>query len=377
MAFIPTQYNNPLFVYSLRRLIQNYTDPLVRVIRESDFVEVDVYADSNDEISYDSIIARTSQTAATTLGEFLNIDGYTDVDSLGSVYEGRLSRVYDQSAGEFDIDVPAYGDAFLFVETNLAEYNGSTAIHKVNGIPTFRPQVFDIEAFRISNIIGRNISMHFLTEGVYDAGYFFGFIQPNVFAVFLRYLNDTGASYANFVPYSGVASDVDVNAVYFNSDPAENTVGLLYEDTLPSGNPTIITSLEFSIADTASNQSVFTDNTGVFELYPLTWYCDFIAFDGYDPVRRLIIEGLYADQSDNAPRTPNLLLNAEDPTQSGFLAQYPNAAAAYSVRSLTGYLGAPSEANPSPKILRVRRSIDNVEVDVYTDSTGFVSLNSR
>lgn len=377
MAFIPTQYNNPIFVYSLRKLVADYFDPLVRVIRESDHVEVDVLPDSNNEISYDSIIIGSRDTAATTLGEFLNIDGYTDVDSLGSVYEGRLSRVYDQSAGEFDIDIAAYGDAFLFVETNLAEYNGSTAIHKVNGIPTFRPQQLTT-AFQVSNVREREVSYHFLVEGTQSG--FFGVIDSsNTLAIQGIHNSDVERTYTSFVSPS-TPSDWDVNDVYFDSVVSTNITGSLYESNTWSGFDTAIITVEVAIKDNAVTQSAFPDNIATFRLVQDNWYCDLIAFDDYDPIRRLIIEGLYADASSNAPalaRTSKLLVNVEDPTQSGFLAQYPNAAAAYSVRSLTGYSGAPSEANPSPKILRVRRSIDNVEVDVYPQADGWFGLDSE
>lgn len=371
MAFIPTQYNNPVFVYSLRKLVTDYYDPLVRVIRESDFVEVDVLPDSNDEISYDSVIARTSQTAATTLGEFLNIDGYADVDSLGSVYEGRLVKVYDQSAGTFDIEIASYGDAFLFVETNLAEYSGSTAIHKVNGIPTFRPQQLTT-AFQVSNVRGREVSYHFLVEGTQSG--FFGIVDSsNTLAIQGLHNYTLERTYTSFISPS-TPSDWDVNDVYFDSVVSTNITGSLYESNTWNNFDTAIITVEAAIKDNAVTQSAFPDNTATFRLVQNNWYCDFIAFDDYDPVRRLTIEGLYADASSNTSaiaRTSKLLINNEDPNQSGFLVQFPNAAAAYSVRSLRGLTGV-----NGPKVLRVRREVDNAEVDVYTDSTGWVSLDS-
>ena len=51
MSFISEIYNNAVSAYGLNKLFSTYNGPLVRVVRESDFVEVDVLPDDNFEIS--------------------------------------------------------------------------------------------------------------------------------------------------------------------------------------------------------------------------------------------------------------------------------------------------------------------------------------
>lgn len=371
MSFIPTEYSDPIFVYSLRNVFPRYGGPLVRVIRESDHIEGDVYPDDNGEVSYDStIIVNPSETSALVLGEFLNIDGYTDADGLGEVYEGRLSKIYDQSAGSFDVGVNTYSVSFLFVETNLPAYGGSTAIHKVNGVPAFFATAIQ-PMFKLAQARGREVSYHFMTEGV-GATQYFGFIG-GVSTYGIWGLHDIEAEITSATLFP--TQQWDINAVYFDSDLGDNSfVSNLYSSETFNNFDSVITTVEAQLLDTATTQAAFPDNEVTFRVMSNNWYCDIVAFDGYDPIRRITIEQLYAQSASNTTafaRTSSLLINNENPNQSGFLAQFPNAAAAYSVRSLTGNTGT-----DGPKIVRVRRDSDNVEVDVYTDTTGFITLDS-
>ena len=371
MSFIPTEYSDPIFVYSLRNVFPRYGGPLVRVIRESDHIEGDVYPDDNGEVSYDStIIVNPSETSALVLGEFLNIDGYTDADGLGEVYEGRLSKIYDQSAGAFDVGVNIYNVSFLFVETNLPAYGGSTAIHKVNGVPAFFATATQ-PMFKLAQARGREVSYHFMTEGVGTTQYF-GFVGGgNTYGIWGLHDIEAEITSATLFP----TQQWDINAIYFDSELGDNSfVSNVYSSETFNNFDSVITTVEAQLLDTATTQAAFPDNEVTFNVMSYNWYCDIVAFDGYDPIRRITIEQLYAQSASNTTafaRTSSLLINNENPNQSGFLAQFPNAAAAYSVRSLTGNTGT-----DGPKVVRVRRDSDNVEVDVYTDTTGFITLDS-
>ena len=96
MSFISEIYNNAVAAYGLNKLFSTYTGPLVRVVRESDFVEVDVLPDDNFEVSHDSLVIGSADTGAVTLGQFMNIPTYDNPDSLPDVYESRIVTLYDQ-----------------------------------------------------------------------------------------------------------------------------------------------------------------------------------------------------------------------------------------------------------------------------------------
>ena len=375
------QYQDSIFALSLRRLFSSYSGPLVRVIRESDLVEVDILPDSNGEVSYDSFVSRPIGTDATTLGEFLNIDGYTDVDSLGEVYEGRLIKIYDQSVGANHVFYLSYSTAFLFVEHSLpAQFPNSTNIINVNNIPSFFAQN-TAESFTLEPLLEKELSIHFLAGQVAQSqnplGFRVlgtdsdGFLTTPAYDILL-----TGSlSTVGFSPIN--LTDVfDVNNVYLNSEQCVETQNNVFEK--PSGliDDTTIATIEFKFLSSAESYGNFADSVDTPKFYIISngFYTDLIAYEGYDNIRRLFIEDLYATAANNVETkafTSTLAFTDDGIVDNSFIAQFGTPAAAYSVRSLRGLTGL-----NGPKVLRVRREVDNAEVDVYTDPTGWVSLDS-
>ena len=123
--------------YSVRRLA-SATTVLLRVRRDTgggtgDDDEADVSYDSNNELSLDSAISNASAgVASTTLGEFLNATGYTDVDSLSTVADGFCNTWYDQSGNGNDAEQTTFGSQPQIFDsaspTDLIQENGKPAL---------------------------------------------------------------------------------------------------------------------------------------------------------------------------------------------------------------------------------------------------------
>ena len=97
--------------------------------------EADVLFDftlTDPTISLDSRINNASTgVASTTLGEFLNATGYTDVDNLTVVADGFCDTWYDQSGNGNDAEQTAFGNQPQIFDsaspTDLIQENGKPA----------------------------------------------------------------------------------------------------------------------------------------------------------------------------------------------------------------------------------------------------------
>ena len=132
-------YPDAAAAYSVRQL--SNTAPLsMRVRRDTaggtgDDDEADVLFDftlTDPTISLDSRINNASTgVASTTLGEFLNATGYTDVDSLGTVADGFCDTWYDQSGAGNDAEQTTFGN-----QPQIFDSASPTDLITVNGKPT-------------------------------------------------------------------------------------------------------------------------------------------------------------------------------------------------------------------------------------------------
>lgn len=378
MAILNT-YQDSLFALSLRRLFSSYSGPLIRVIRESDLIEADVLPDENGEISYNSILLKNpNETAAINLGEFLNIGGYNDADSLGSVYKGSLITIYDQSARANHVVYDNYSTASIFVEHSLPViFPNSTNIIKVNGVPSFFVSGTS-KTFTPETLLGTEYSLHFLS----------GQVDPN--PIGFRVLGiDTNGFFTN--PYdillytnsgttvfqpSGTTNVFDVNNVYMNTEQCNEAQNNVFEKPTNNNDSTIVNSIEFAFFNNATTQANFSTSVEDPSFYIIgnSFYADIIVYEGYDNIRRLFIEDLYSTAANNTETKLTLSsfsFQEENIQDNSFLARYPNAAAAFSTRNLRG-----DTDTYTTKILRVRRDVDGLEVDVYADNEGWVSLDS-
>lgn len=378
MAILNT-YQDSLFALSLRRLFSSYSGPLIRVIRESDLIEADVLPDENGEISYNSILLKNpNETAAINLGEFLNIGGYNDADSLGSVYQGKLITIYDQSARANHVVYDNYSTASLFVEHSLPSiFPNSTNIIKISGVPSFFA-VGTSKTFTPETLLGTEYSLHFLSGQVYTNPIGFRVVGIDTNGFFTNpydILSYTNLATTVFQP-SGTTNVFDVNNVYINTEQCNETSNNVFEKPTNNNESTIINSIEFAFFDNATTQANFSTSVEDPSFYIIgnSFYADIIVYEGYDNIRRLFIEDLYSTSANNIETKLSLSsfsFQEENIQDNSFLAKYPNAAAAFSTRNLRG-----DTDTYTTKILRVRRDIDDLEVDVYADNEGWVSLNS-
>jgi len=132
-------YPDAAAAYSVRQLAN--TAPLsMRVRRDTaggtgDDDEADVLFDftlTDPTISLDSRINNPSAgVASTTLGEFLNATGYTDVDNLTVVADGFCNNWYDQSGNGIDAEQTVPGS-----QPQIFDSASPTDLITVNGKPT-------------------------------------------------------------------------------------------------------------------------------------------------------------------------------------------------------------------------------------------------
>ena len=133
-------YPDAAAAYSVRQLA-NTAALSMRVRRDTgggtgDDDEADVLFDftlTDPTISLDSRINNASAgVASTTLGEFLNATGYTDVDSLGTVADGFCDTWYDQSGNGNDAEQTVPGNQPQIFDsaspTDLIQENGKPAV---------------------------------------------------------------------------------------------------------------------------------------------------------------------------------------------------------------------------------------------------------
>ena len=88
--------------------------------------------------------------ASTTLGEFLNATGYTDVDNLTVVADGFCDTWYDQSGNGNDAEQTAFGNQPQIFDsaspTDLITENGKPAIYCTTSATSLQNTAMTIDA---------------------------------------------------------------------------------------------------------------------------------------------------------------------------------------------------------------------------------------
>ena len=175
-------YPDAAAAYSVRQLAN--TAPLsMRVRRDTaggtgDDDEADVLFDftlTDPTISLDSRINNASTgVASTTLGEFLNATGYTDVDSLGTVADGFCDTWYDQSGNGNDAEQTAFGNQPQIFDsaspTDLIQENGKPAMsewydNEALLIASFGTTHNDVHVFSVTNDAGGTGVIGYVVSG--------------------------------------------------------------------------------------------------------------------------------------------------------------------------------------------------------------------
>lgn len=349
------KYPNAAAAYSLRLLDGYYRGPLVRV-RRNDGAEVDVYPDYNNELSLDSLVTNVVNDTTTdpvsdedatftktlqSLGEFVYAPNYSTEPAVSAT----VCVWYDQSSTDGvanDNDAsqnvadnqPLIVNAGVLVEENgkpaLAEHSGafkdlqvatinfsadSGSFIAVNKPTTSANEVYAFGSnLRLATNTGRN-------------GYFAG-------STYI-YSTSSSANQALRVAFGGTTDAVAVNGASLTTGGAGNLALTLTAVRIYSSFQ------EFVVYP--SNQS--TNRTDIEEDIN-----SFYQIDGYTPTPKLIdlTQALAVENGDTiADGTP---------------------AAAYSLRLLSSTYNGP--------LVRIRRTIDNTEVDVYPDSDGEFSIYS-
>ena len=341
--------------YSLRKLRSKYTGPAVRVRRDADDVEVDVYFDTNGEVSLKSRVVNTTETTigkpqggatftlgAQTLGEFVGDSTYVS----GGAKNAFVVCWYDQSHnGKDATQNTAANQPKLYDSVDgLVVENGKPALQFDGANYSFDTSwsAGNTSAFTAFNIASP--ANNTTASQLYD----------------LRDANDDGLRLIMFSDanlfYSADADDLRTTA-YISGQQ------LVYSNY---ANSTIATGIDGATVDTGSapasisvtaNTTLFRDGTAN------TFYFngkaqEAIFYDSDQSSNRTKIESDINDHYSIYQGSPEpKLLNS-----------YSGAAAAYSLRVLDNIYTGP--------LVRVRRDSDNIEMDVYPDHNGVLSERS-
>lgn len=303
--------------YSLRQINANYTGPLIRV-RRSDNQELDITGNP----------AGINETQLTTF--------------VGSS-SAFVTIIYDQSGNNYNLaQTVAANQPQIVINGAINRVNGKPAILFDGVNDTFRT------LFSIGNTMTRFMVMSHLSpqnnddivldDGISaDAAYL---LFPS--ATTLRIYNPGGT-----VNYSGVANNVQF-ATYnlFNGTSGQISVNN-------------IAPVSGSIGNVTYNGVTVGSRGGATPGYHANFH-----------FQELIMYN--SNQSANRQTVMNNINQHYqiywDGSQQRLLDQYPNAAAAYSLRNLsTAYTGP---------LVRVRRATDNVELDIYGKYDGTLDTQS-
>ena len=373
------KYPNAAAAYSLRLLDGYYRGPLVRVRRDGDGAEVDVYADYNNELSLDSLVTNVDDIDDTTtdpdknadatflkglqsLGEFVHDDAY---DSVNPAVTATVCVWYDQSSTN---GVANDNDAKQAVATSQPKiYDSSDGLVLESGKPAIEGDGTDGKHLTTSDIALAS-DLCAIAVCSFDTSNKDSMIFGGTFAATKGYLWRQGATqmnwknnnengFANFtvslLPDNNLlfgnraATDVSLSVNGNNSTVAEsatqglgftiNRLGGAYSDQYSMDGK--YQEMVFYNSDQFSNrQGIEQDINNHYQI------------EGYTPPEPLI------------DLTKRLATEAGDPESEG------TPAAAYSLRKLSSSYSGP--------LVRVRRSTDNTEVDVYPDDKGAFSVLS-
>lgn len=363
------KYPNAAAAYSLRLLDGYYRGPLVRVRRDGgvdDGVEVDVYPDYNNQLSLDSLVTNvdvhttndgipdadaTFLKSLQSLGEFVSNPNYVDG---GTAVDATVCVWYDQSSTD---GVPNDNDASQNVATSQPLIVSGGVIVTENGKPAVE---FDGAGDRMTS--AATAASDFTTSVVLKA---LTASQTNQWL-----LQDTSGSdmllrhkITLFDFYDGTTHDIgtagtDQHHIFITANSSGSVVSFDGADqSLGSIGNNGYTDLEIG-GDSGSRW----------------WHGRFneiVIWDSYQATNRTGIEedinSFY--QIDGYTPTPKLIDLTQDlAVENGGTIADGTPAAAYSLRLLSSTYNGP--------LVRIRRTIDNTEVDVYPDSDGEFSIYS-
>jgi len=368
------------FAYSFRRINGTYTGPLVRIRRSFDDKETDIFPDINGEISLNSRVSADNTISYThstpNLGQFLNADGYKL--NASSRFLSYITKWYDQSLYQEHVI-----NATLAQQPQLSD---STDFIKANGRIAAIFSTSRLYTENVSNPVNfysPNVGTDFpLSAGsLCVVGDITGTLVRTIFA----YTSATGSSSASYDHRTIISGGGAASSVYVNTTNAQYSS--LSTSTLSANNQYIIsasktgTFLTTSATGENSNTTAFVGtartNTGKHFVVGSTArdtsasafagkIQEIIHFNNYiNGFRKeLELEAYRYYNSSTYSYNYSTILTVATP--------YSNAFAAYSLRVLNqnieNYLGV--------KLVRVRRSTDNIEVDVFADSFGTIGYSS-
>jgi len=344
--------------YSTRRLA-SATTVLLRVRRDTggtgDDDVADVAYDTNNQLSLDSAISNASpNVSSTTLGEFLNATGYTDVDNLTVVADGFCDTWYDQSGNGIDAEQTIFGE-----QPQIFDSASPTDLIKTNGQPSiYFDKTLD------NNLVTPSSSWS--TAG--DTTIFCAWDKDTVSGaaevwsnVAVRWFGGTGVSQVYVAPTSIAYTAVEVQNL-FTYEHRDGVSKSVYID----GSQEATSATPGAVPTSSSIARIGRRYNGAESWVPM-YQQELIVYPSDKSTNRTAIEVNINNHF--------AIGNLSNPT-SGLLATYTGAAAAYSVRQL---------ANTAPLSMRVRRDTaggtgDDDEADVLFDFTltdPTISLDSR
>lgn len=320
-------YTGAAAAYSVRLLRTAYTGVPIRVRRDTaggtgDDDMADISFDSGI-ISLDSAISNASAgVTATTLGQFLNVGTvngttYTDPDSLIATASCYVSKMYDQTGNGRDATAAA--------TKQMLVHNGTqdTDLIQLNGKPSMQ------SGRVVYSFTGATASNTFAVTAVVSAG-----IQEALATLYGNPFGNNGASFATNNTLNVLAgSATNMNARY-------SEIGQMALLIYGTGSGYYVRVDGRAEVNNTETTALTLGNFGG-PSYGL-WrgnVQDFIVWDSFDDANVLGLESNLNSYYQIA--------NFPDYT-SGFLADYPNAAVAYSVRKLS---------NTAIKCMRVRRAV--------------------
>ena len=316
-------YTNATAAYSVRKLRSSYSGPCIEAERASDNATQDIGFDADGLIDTAAILA------------FANGAGTSKTPEV------RVRTWYDQSGNGFDA-----------VETTFLQmpqiYDGTSVITQ-NGKPT------------IKFILASNTALDMGTLPDFSSNYLGASVSTTTVSNQLCYIYNTNTDYSTH----GVSA-FHQNGKAAISSAITGSSGGKIAATVTTNNQVL------HIGQLVSGTlSLFTDGTE--ETASTSWAPGTGNYIGRRSDGQFDMDGNIQEivlwNTDESSNRTGIEINLNDyfqitnlPPSSGFLADYPDAAAAYSVRSLS---------NNAVKCMRVRRTVSPFdEQDIGFDSNG-------
>ena len=370
------------FAYSFRRVNGTYTGPLVRIRRSIDTKETDIFPDINGEISLNSRVSTDitiSYTASTpNLGQFLNADGYK-LATGSPRYAAYVVKWYDQSLYLEDISNAT--------QAQQPQISNTTDFERVNGkiAATFTASSghrLYTQTTSTQNIYSPSLGEFPLSCGTIGV---IGDLQSQgTNRTILSYTNPSGTATTTGLDYRvNVTTSNLISSAYTNTVNSQHSSFSSGVDTgqqyIFTGTKTITSINTASIGEnstTSATSGTLRNITGKYIILGNTGYSTTSnAFSG--KIQEIIhfnnhISGFRRElelETYRYYKTPTYVFDYSTIlTESSYASSF----AAYSLRvlnsNLINYKGI--------KLIRVRRSTDNLEVDVFANNFGTLGYDS-